>query len=204
MGCWRRSRRNDGKKYQQLLRHSRHMDSIVEAVVDLGVRETRTVELDAVPLDQLVNDVVETVRVEAGTRNVEIELLTSGVELGQENTFLTDETKLYEILLNLLVNAVKYGPPGGCVLVNLSVTNEGIEVRLEDQGPGIPEDELPSLFEPFIRGSYPQAQGIPGLGLGLYIADLYTGLLQGKLRVSNRRDGGAEFILSLPRLFAQH
>ncbi len=184
-------------KYRQLLRQARHMDAIVDSILSLSDREI-SVELSEVAVARLVYEVVRTVRREAKPKSVQIDYPEPTEDQDRNSLLVTDETKVYDILLNLMVNAVKYSPLGGRVRVTTESSNKGIEVRIEDQGPGIPSSERPRVFEPFFRGA--AAQRVAGLGLGLYSAKLYTDLLQGQIQIFNVPRGGSIFALFLPFL----
>ncbi len=99
---------------------------------------------------------------------------------------------LERAITNLLDNAVKFSPPGGTVHVLL----EGDRLRISDQGPGIPDDELPHVFDRFWRS--PSARNTPGSGLGLSIVAQTTKAHGGWVKAGHSAEGGAEFILRLP------
>ncbi len=99
-----------------------------------------------------------------------------------------DAQSLREVLNNLLENALKYTPPGGRVLVEANLcaltksADRGIEIAVSDDGPGIPQQDLPHIFERRFRGV--QAEGaVPGSGLGLAIAQALITQMQGKIQV---------------------
>ncbi len=174
-------------KYRQLLRQARHMDGIIDSILSLSDRKI-TLQLNEVSLAQLGYEVVRTVRREAKGRNIGIEYPKPSEQARERTRLCTDETKVYDILLMLLNNAVKYSPPGGRVFVTLSMKRAGAEFRVRDQGPGIPKDERDRIYQPFYRGAVSQKTA-SGLGLGLYTANLYAMLLGGRLSHQNEDDG---------------
>ncbi|MEM7582883.1 MAG: HAMP domain-containing sensor histidine kinase [Acidobacteriota bacterium] len=184
-------------KYRQLLRQARHMDAIVDSILSLSDREIE-VDLSEVAVSRLAYEVVRTVRPEAKVKNVRIEYPEPSPGKNDSTTILTDETKVYDILLNLLVNAVKYSERGQRVEVSVEPSPKGVEVRVEDRGLGVPANERGRIFEPFFRGA--RAQQVAGLGLGLYSAKLYADLLQGHIQAYDAREGGSMFTLFLPYL----
>lgn len=94
-------------------------------------------------------------------------------------------------------NAVKYTPPGTTIqLVCRTVQAGGVEFLVRDNGPGIPDDELPHLFDKFFRGRSAARQS--GTGIGLHLAHSVVASHSGTLAVCNAADGGAEFRLWLP------
>jgi two-component system sensor histidine kinase MprB len=103
-----------------------------------------------------------------------------------------DAASLERAFVNLLDNAVKFSPPGGSVTVRLQ---EG-ELTVRDEGPGIPEEDLPYVFDRFWRS--PSARGLPGSGLGLAIAARAVREAGGKIRLDTAEGGGTSAWLRLP------
>jgi signal transduction histidine kinase len=81
-----------------------------------------------------------------------------------------DEQRLEQVMSNLLSNAIKYGTPGTQVVFELRERDGYAEVTVSNRGPGIPADELPRLFDRYMRSRTVSAEGPKGLGVGLYIA----------------------------------
>lgn len=99
---------------------------------------------------------------------------------------------LERAVVNLLDNAVKFSPPGGTIEVRLA----GGELTVRDHGPGIPQDELPHVFERFWRS--PSARSLPGSGLGLSIVARTAEQAGGAVRLRSGDLGGTEAVLTLP------
>ncbi|MCZ8292033.1 MAG: sensor histidine kinase [Hylemonella sp.] len=104
-------------------------------------------------------------------------------------------------LRNLLQNARRHSPPDRPVSVTLQALATGYAIRVRDQGPGIPADELPLVFKRYFRGRSALAQ--PGAGLGLHLAQTAAQRHGGSLTVHSIEGAGAEFCLQLPRRPAQ-
>lgn len=124
-----------------------------------------------------------------------------GVRLEQADCDVTlraeaDADKLKQILINLVDNAVKYSPAGGRVRVSTRGSAAGLHVSVEDEGPGVPAEDVPHVFERFYRGR--AADGVPGSGLGLAIARNLARLHGGDVSLQNRPGQGSAFTLSLP------
>jgi two-component system sensor histidine kinase BaeS len=104
---------------------------------------------------------------------------------------------LAQVFGNLLSNAIKYTPLGGAVSVEVSIEPNTVEFRVYDTGPGIPEEELEHIFEPFQRAQsgrrFPQ-----GMGLGLSIAREIVTAHGGSLTVASNGNKGSVFTVSLP------
>lgn len=99
-------------------------------------------------------------------------------------------------LRNLLQNARRHSPPGRPVRLTLHEVAEGYAIRVRDEGPGIPADELPQVFKRYFRGRAALAQ--PGAGLGLYLVQNVALRHGGSITVRNVEGAGAEFCLQLP------
>jgi signal transduction histidine kinase len=99
---------------------------------------------------------------------------------------------------NLLSNAVKFSPVGCTVRVtlNIELSGDNIQVVVADQGPGIPEDEVGSVFEKFIQSSRTKINA-GGTGLGLAISREIVGAHDGRICASNAATGGAVFTCSI-------
>lgn len=98
-------------------------------------------------------------------------------------------------LRNLLINAATHG---GGARVNMLVNDDAATVTIQDDGPGIPEDLIKQVFEPFFRAAPGRMQTVPGAGLGLALALEIVERVGGKLHMSNRPERGLEQIVSLP------
>jgi signal transduction histidine kinase len=108
-----------------------------------------------------------------------------------------DREKLGQILTNLIDNAVKFSPNGGTVTVEAHRRAGRVEVRVVDEGQGIPEDERERIFSKFHRSdSSPRGQS--GAGLGLFIARGLVRAMGGRIWVDSAEGGGSSFAFELP------
>ncbi|SDG43836.1 PAS domain S-box protein [Roseospirillum parvum] len=174
-------------------------------------------------LVELVNDILDIHRLEAGgmpftlapvdlaqvAAQAVAEMATydsqSQVELvldGDEPGLMVrgDQRRLGQVLSNLLSNAIKFSPPGGRVEVRLRPAGDWVEVAVIDQGPGIPAELRPRLFERFTQGSPPGTGGRRGSGLGLSIVKALLDRHRGHVQVDSEPGQGATFRVYLPRL----
>lgn len=109
-----------------------------------------------------------------------------------------DPHLMQRVFENLLQNAYQYSPEGGVVELRLQRMINRIVVILRDQGPGIPEDKLETIFKRYYRIKQAGENSPEGLGLGLTISKHITEAHGGKLFAQNNKEGGAEFVLELP------
>ncbi len=113
---------------------------------------------------------------------------------------LGDRDRLQQVLGNLIDNASRMTPEGGVVSVRLSAENGSAVVRVSDQGPGIPEADLPHIFERFYRAQTSRARASGGAGLGLAIVAAIVRAHGGTVAATSAADGGSVFTVSLPAI----
>ena len=109
-----------------------------------------------------------------------------------------EDTYVEQVLRNLIGNAAKYGGSGSTVTVEASATPADVELRVSDQGPGIEEAEAELLFDLFYRSPTVAATHAGG-GIGLFVCRQLVRAMGGRIRAERRPDGGARFIVGLPR-----
>ncbi len=111
--------------------------------------------------------------------------------------YLALDPKLFrQIVTNLISNAVKYSPKDSTITVSLTDSEEWIEIAVQDQGIGIPEEDIPHLFEPFHRAD--NAKSHKGTGLGLSIVKQAAEVCGGSVRVESVLEQGSRFIVRYP------
>jgi signal transduction histidine kinase len=130
-------------------------------------------------------------------RSKRIEL--RGIEEGPEVTVQGDPELLTQVFLNLLGNAVKFSPEETTVEVTSRVESEACVVRVSDQGPGIPPEDLPRLFQKFFRGRADSENAAPGSGLGLAFVKEVVSQHGGTVEVTSQVGEGSVFTVTLPR-----
>jgi signal transduction histidine kinase len=130
----------------------------------------------------------------AQARNIEIELIAP-----QEVHLQADPEDLEVIWVNLLENALQYSPAGSRVAIQV-VRNGGSTARVSvaDSGPGIPEEQLPHVFQRFYRGDPSRSRSTGGFGLGLAICKAMVTAYGGQIQAVNRDGQGTEMRVQLP------
>ena len=149
---------------------------------------------DAVDLATLASDCIAEAELEAAAHGVRLRLDAATPLETSGNAQL-----LARALDNLLSNSIKFGA-GGEVLVRLAQNGDRAELSVRDQGPGVPEADLPKLFRAFFRGS--NAARAEGHGLGLAIVERVARAHGGQASAANAADGGLCVTLSLPLVAA--
>jgi CheY-like chemotaxis protein len=117
---------------------------------------------------------------------------------------MANEGLVEQALVNLLDNAIKYGPEGGSVRIEASpdLAKEFINLDIRDEGPGIPAKDLPRLFERFYRVDRARSRELGGTGLGLSISKKLVEVMQGQIGVNSNFGEGSCFWFEIPTLAA--
>lgn len=175
--------------WQRLDRECSRLDSLIGDILTLSRLDARDIPAAPFELDHLVAEAVEDARFIAEGQQLRIEG-SSGCQL------LGWSDQLASAVDNLLRNALRFSPPDGDILVSLSSTPEGCQLSIIDHGPGVPEEWLPRLGEPFAR--VPGQPADSGHGLGLAIARRAVARHDGTLSFSLAPAGGLCARLELP------
>lgn len=175
-----------------------HLLHLINTILDLSKVETGEEEifLAEVAIEKVLNQVCKLSwpLVERSGNRLRIDVFDSVPEM-----IVTDQKKLCQIIVNLVSNAAKFTENGLITLSVKPVTNVGaIEFSIEDNGIGIPEDQVTQLFEPFQQLDNLYNRKYSGSGLGLAISKKYCDLLGGGLSYEPREAGGARFTVRVP------
>jgi signal transduction histidine kinase len=109
-----------------------------------------------------------------------------------------DELRLEQIFYNLIQNAIKYSPAGGSITIEAFAEAEQALINITDSGIGIPDQDLPFLFDRFYRATNVPTQQISGLGIGLFIVKELVALHYGTIDVRSQPEQGTTFVVRLP------
>jgi signal transduction histidine kinase len=172
------------------------LSSLIDDLFELARLDAQGLKLShsQVALSDLISDTLENFSAVAVERGVKLE---GAVEPGLDPAWI-DAERIGRVLNNLVGNALYYTQPGGLVRIAARRDGDLISVEVEDDGPGLKEDELEMLFEPFVRGEVSRSRKTGGAGLGLSIARGFVEAHGGKLEAHNKDSGGAVFSFSLP------
>jgi two-component system phosphate regulon sensor histidine kinase PhoR len=180
-----------------ITRHTHRMERLVGDLLRLArldggqeILDLATCDIRAVA-QAVANDLGQTL----GARRQQVAIeMAHGAEAVRADT-----AKLHDVLRNLLANASTYAPEQTTILITGRLVGDDVEIEVLDQGPGIPEDDLPRVFERFYRVDKSRARDPGGTGLGLAIVRHLVELHGGSVAVSNRPEGGARLTIVLPR-----
>jgi signal transduction histidine kinase len=174
---------------------ARRLAHLVENILQFSraERSTPRVSLDSLELAALVDEVVESFAPLAGTRGTTVRTTHSGHAVA-----LADRDALRQVLLNLLDNAVKYGPAGQTVTAGTRITGDGrVQLWVDDQGAGIAARDKARVWEPFRRLDRAVEAGISGNGIGLAVVRELVTAQGGTVTVHAAPGGGASFVVTL-------
>ncbi len=178
-------------------RNAQRLQSLVEDMLELSKLESREFKLkrERVELQRVVPLVLALFRERAEKKGVRLSAdLTPGLSAVEG-----DPRALEHVLSNLVDNAVKYCPSGSRIVVS-SVTDEGrVRLVVADNGPGIPPEHLPRVFERFYRVDAGRSRELGGTGLGLSIVKHMVETMRGKVAVESAVGKGSTFTVSLLR-----
>lgn len=179
-----------------ILQQSEKLSFLIETLVKLSRLETDVLAVTpkSQPLSPLLERAVSQAKAAAEQKGIALQL---HLQQQAEMKALYDLRWTAEALGNLLDNAVKYTPPGGCIQVSATQYELFCRIDVRDNGIGIAEEEQAQIFGRFYRGRQVREQ--EGLGIGLYLAREIAQKQGGYLKLSSRPGQGSTFSLYLPR-----
>jgi two-component system sensor histidine kinase GlrK len=177
--------RQNGQRLQKLIEDLLAYRTLLSETRQSAPRPTRAIAVvERVLLDQRAARLAKNIRIENRVANVE---------------WLADPEKVRVILDNLISNAIRFSPLGGCVGVRAEAEEHDVVLEVWDEGPGLAEEDRPHVFDAFFQGKQPIATSQRGTGLGLSIARELVLALRGRITANNRAGGGACFLVVLPK-----
>ncbi|MEW6982810.1 PAS domain-containing protein [Colwelliaceae bacterium 6471] len=179
----------------EILKAGQHLLELINEVLDLAKVESGKLSLSIEPIEvcSIIEECVSLVDSMAVKRDVNV---TYHAVL---NVIVkADRTRLKQVLLNILSNAIKYNREGGCVTIELEIETENkLTVHVKDTGFGIPESKIKDLFIPFNRLDA-DSSNIEGTGIGLTITKRIVEMMGGAINVESEYNKGSTFSIILP------
>ena len=177
-------------------RQGRAMTQLVNEMLDLSRITNGSIDLhrQAVTLKTVVQSAIEVCRPIVDERHH-----TLSVSLPDEPVMMyVDSTRLSQVIENIVINAAKYTPPGGTISLTATRTGNRLSLRIKDNGRGIPQSMLSTLFDMFVQGPVSSGQLQSGLGVGLSVVRRLVELHGGSVQAVSDGKTGSEFIVDLP------
>ncbi|HUL75249.1 MAG TPA: ATP-binding protein [Vicinamibacterales bacterium] len=177
-------------------RHTLRMERLVRDLLRLARLDAGQEALERVEcsLPALIGAVAHDLEAPLHARNQHLDLHVAD----NASTLVADPAKLHDVLRNLIENASNYSPEGGTIEISTGRHDGHLELIVADRGPGIPEADLPRIFERFYRVDRSRTRDPGGTGLGLSIVRHLVELHGGRVRAANRPGGGAMITIVLP------
>lgn len=199
------------------------MSEHVRSEDEIAQQQLEEIEKNGQILLEMVDNVLETARIQAGSERLNIELIdlhdivgyveASNASIAKKNgvhfstrvdvyvpLIMSDWEKVRRILVNLVSNAIKFTPAGGSVLVTVEsdLNNSLVVIKVIDSGIGIPDDKQKLVFERFTQENMSTVRRYGGSGLGLSLVKDLASMLGGDITVESHVDEGSTFTLTLP------
>ena len=195
------------RKYLEILgRNGDSLYALINDVLDISKVEAGEVILERIPfrLDELVTALSNTFHFLAGERDIR---LATELPESIDTHRVGDPTRIQQVLMNLLANAIKFTPDGGRVTLVVDPV-EGDEARLRvsvtDTGIGIPEEKREAIFGAFVQADDSTTRHFGGTGLGLHICRQLVELMGGRIWAESEQGSGSRFSFELPLPKSEH
>jgi len=180
---------------EQIHSSGKHLLGLINDILDLSKIEAGQMELrlQKVSVDGVVAQVASTIEPLAAQKQIHIE-----TEAENAGEILADESKVRQMVLNLVSNAIKFSPAGGRVTIRAARIGDRLEIVVADNGIGIAKDDLPLLFKEFQQVDSGADRKQQGTGLGLTLTRSFAVLHGGNVRVQSELGVGSTFTIDLP------
>jgi signal transduction histidine kinase len=184
----------EAKHLDRIEAAARRLSSMIDELLDATRLEAQRMTLTprAVDVVALAREVCER------TANVTAGHPVLVREAGAPREAWADPARVEQVIANLVSNAAKYGAPGTEIRVDVDGRGDAVEVTVTNQGRGLAPEELPRLFQRFMRSHASVAEGTTGIGLGLYICKGLVEAQGGRIWAENCEGGGARVSFTLP------
>lgn len=187
------------KQQQRIVRTVANIDrllKLIDELLDIEKLATGKLvdELTPCAVNNIVNSAVNAVRDHAELQKLTLTSQSSNCSV------LADEQRLIQVLVNLLTNAIKYSPANTTILVEQEDLGEDIEIRVVDQGRGLPADMHEKIFESYVQVQKSDAKRGKGTGLGLAICKQIVEKHGGRIGVTSEEGNGSCFWIRLPKI----
>ena len=177
----------------RILNETRNMTRLINDILEISKLENHqtSVTMTNLKLDLVIEDLFHTLTPLANDRDIKL------IYTEHDQEFYADLDQMNQLLINLLSNSVKYGKDGGFVKIDFKKLNDGLQIVVEDDGIGIPEEDLPHITERFYRVDKGRTKTIEGTGLGLAIVKHIVQMYEGDLTIESKLGVGTKTTIFL-------
>ena len=201
LGLARQHGKGDERELERIERETERLNELIGAILTFSRLDTGVHHVAPEPLDLslLLVEMTENARLEGAARGIRVEFARP-----HPAPCLGDPVLLYSVLENVLRNAILHSPDTGLIEITLTDETDAAGrinhvIRIRDQGLGVPDDMLESIFEPFVRVDAARDRNRGGVGLGLAIARRAIQAQHGQIKAENHPRGGLLITIRLPR-----
>ena len=187
----------NGPQVSMALEQTYILGRLVEDLRLLTLAETRQLPFDKsnVDLGALIERVLNIFSAEAQEKNISLSFREKHGNL----VAFVDVQRLEQVISNLIENALRYVPDGGSVWVTASEFAEGVQITVNDNGTGLPSEDLPYIFDRFWRKDKSRSRAMGGTGLGLAIAKQLVEAQGGRIEAKNLPEGGLQVLVEFKK-----
>jgi PAS domain S-box-containing protein len=190
------------KGVNHILNSGKHLLKLIDEVLDISRIEAGKLIIshETVQVGRIITEMLDSIQPLIASRQIKMQLINTS---DGEQYIIADRQRLKQVLLNLLVNAVKYNREGGTISISNSVIlqSEGddasVRISISDSGNGISEEDIPKIFLPFERIGAEKTK-TEGTGLGLAVAKKFMEAMDGNIGVKSEPGKGSTFWIELP------
>ncbi len=187
--------RRQAQAVDHIVTAGQHLLALIDEVLDLARIEAGKLSMSIERVDPqlVVRQVCDSMRPQAEAAGVTLRAPPPTAGLG----VVADRTRLRQVLLNLVSNAIKYNRPGGSVMLEIHQTERGVALSVHDTGEGIAPERMGQLFQPFNRLGR-ETSDVAGTGIGLAVSRRLAEAMDGRLEAVSLAGEGSTFTLHLP------
>lgn len=185
------------KYLQTIFNEAKRLTDLINDFLDIQRMESgkQTYEKKFMDITPILKNVIELQEINMSSKHN----ISLSIEL-EEKIILGDRMKIEQVFTNLLSNAIKYSPNGGNIYIRVYDSNDMMSVDIKDEGLGIPEQEIPHIFQQFYRVDNSDRRRIGGTGLGLAIVQEIVKAHGGVISVNSEFEKGSTFIVQFPHV----
>lgn len=197
----------DGEIYTAMYQEAQHLNHLIDDLRTLSLADAGELNLNkiAISATEILRRIEGSYRMQASDGGVRLVTQLDGDQNNPEDRDFAymidaDPDRVNQILSNLVSNALRYTPEGGEIVISAVSSNGSVHFEVADTGFGIPENDLPHIFERFYRGDTSRNQAEGESGLGLAIVKSLVEAHHGEISVTSRLGEGTRFLIEFPRI----